>query len=100
MQGAASARAVNTALNLKKAADAIKAGQGAGNGVTYTNTHVAGSTVNIDSGGDTMLKGAVVKDEGCGWMSAKFSLRRVRARGFLPSDEAVISPPPPNAKAM
>ena len=36
-------------------------GQGAGNGVTYTNTQVAGNTVNIESGGDTTLKGAVVK---------------------------------------
>ena len=36
-------------------------GQGAGNGVTYTNTQVAGSAVNIESGGDTTLKGAVVK---------------------------------------
>lgn len=45
-------------------ASASKAtGQGGGNGVTYTNTQVAGNTVNIDSGGDTTLKGAVVKDE-------------------------------------
>jgi filamentous hemagglutinin len=36
-------------------------GQGAGNGVSYTNTQVAGNTVNIESGGDTTLKGAVVK---------------------------------------
>ncbi len=35
-------------------------GQGAGNGVAYTNTQVAGNTVNIESGGDTTLKGAVV----------------------------------------
>jgi filamentous hemagglutinin len=43
-------------------ASASKAtGQGAGNGVTYTNTQVAGNTVNIESGGDTTLKGAVVK---------------------------------------
>lgn len=43
-------------------ASASKAtGQGAGNGVTFTNTQVAGNTVNIDSGGDTTLKGAVVK---------------------------------------
>jgi len=43
-------------------ASASKAtGQGAGNGVTYTNTQVAGNTVNIESGGDTTLKGALVK---------------------------------------
>jgi filamentous hemagglutinin len=43
-------------------ASASKAtGQGAGNGVTYTNTQVAGNTVNIESGGDTTLKGATVK---------------------------------------
>ncbi|PIT74199.1 hemagglutinin repeat-containing protein [Limnohabitans sp. G3-2] len=43
-------------------ASASKAtGQGAGNGVTYTNTQVAGSAVGIESGGDTTLKGAVVK---------------------------------------
>jgi filamentous hemagglutinin len=43
-------------------ASASKAtGQGAGNGVSYTNTQVAGNTVNIESGGDTTLKGAVVK---------------------------------------
>jgi filamentous hemagglutinin len=42
-------------------ASASKAkGQGAGNGVTYTNTQVAGSAVNIESGSDTMLKGAAV----------------------------------------
>ena len=35
-------------------------GKGAGNSTTYTNSHVSGSTVNIDSGGDTTLKGAVV----------------------------------------
>jgi filamentous hemagglutinin len=43
-------------------ASASKAtGQGAGNSVTFANTQVAGNTVNIDSGGDTTLKGAVVK---------------------------------------
>jgi hypothetical protein len=43
-------------------ASASKAtGQGAGNGVTYNNTQVAGNTVNIESGGDTTLKGATVK---------------------------------------
>jgi filamentous hemagglutinin len=43
-------------------ASASKAtGQGAGNGVTFTNTQVAGSAVSIGSGGDTTLKGAVVK---------------------------------------
>ncbi|MGY0195826.1 hemagglutinin repeat-containing protein [Leptothrix sp. BB-4] len=43
-------------------ASASKAtGQGAGNGVSYTNTHVAGRAVNIESGGNTTLKGAVVK---------------------------------------
>ncbi|PUE12943.1 hemagglutinin repeat-containing protein [Limnohabitans sp. T6-20] len=43
-------------------ASASKAsGQGAGNGTTYTNTQVAGSAVNIESGGDTTLKGATVK---------------------------------------
>jgi filamentous hemagglutinin len=43
-------------------ASASKAtGQGAGNSVTYTNTKVAGNTVNIESGGDTTLKGATVK---------------------------------------
>jgi filamentous hemagglutinin len=36
-------------------------GQGAGNSVTFANTQVAGNTVNIESGGDTTLKGAVVK---------------------------------------
>ncbi len=36
-------------------------GQGAGNSTTYTNSQVAGNTVNIESGGDTTLKGAVVK---------------------------------------
>jgi filamentous hemagglutinin len=42
-------------------ASASKAtGQGAGNGVTYTNTQVAGGAVNIESGSDTMLKGAAV----------------------------------------
>jgi len=35
-------------------------GQGSGNGTTYTNTQVAGNTVNITSGGDTTLKGAVI----------------------------------------
>uniref|UniRef100_UPI000AF15D4F hemagglutinin repeat-containing protein n=1 Tax=Limnohabitans sp. DM1 TaxID=1597955 RepID=UPI000AF15D4F len=45
-------------------ASASKAtGQGAGNGVTYTNSQVAGNTVNIESGGETNLKGAVVKGE-------------------------------------
>ena len=33
---------------------------GTGNGTTYTNTQVAGNTVNITSGRDTTLKGAVV----------------------------------------
>jgi filamentous hemagglutinin len=43
-------------------ASASKAtGQGAGNSTTYTNSQVAGNTVNIESGGDTNLKGAVVK---------------------------------------
>ncbi|WP_228768308.1 hemagglutinin repeat-containing protein [Limnohabitans sp. DM1] len=43
-------------------ASASKAtGQGAGNSNTYTNSQVAGNTVNIESGGDTTLKGAVVK---------------------------------------
>jgi filamentous hemagglutinin len=36
-------------------------GQGAGNSTTFTNSQVAGSTVNIESGGDTTLKGAVVQ---------------------------------------
>ncbi len=36
-------------------------GQGAGNSTTFTNTQVAGSTVNIESGGDTTLQGAVVQ---------------------------------------
>jgi hypothetical protein len=45
-------------------ASASKAtGQGAGNSTTYTNSQVAGNTVNIESGGDTNLKGAVVKGE-------------------------------------
>ncbi|MGV0987131.1 hemagglutinin repeat-containing protein [Limnohabitans sp.] len=38
-------------------------GQGAGNSTTYTNSQVAGNTVNIESGGDTNLKGAVVKGD-------------------------------------
>ncbi|WP_228768307.1 hemagglutinin repeat-containing protein [Limnohabitans sp. DM1] len=38
-------------------------GQGAGNGVTFTNTQVAGNAVNIESGGDTNLKGAVVQGD-------------------------------------
>ncbi|WP_228768292.1 hemagglutinin repeat-containing protein [Limnohabitans sp. DM1] len=38
-------------------------GQGAGNSTTYTNSQVAGNTVNIESGGETNLKGAVVKGE-------------------------------------
>ena len=42
-------------------ASASKAtGQGAGNGTTYTNSHVEGQNVTIDSGGDTTLKGATV----------------------------------------
>jgi Hemagglutinin repeat len=36
-------------------------GQGAGNSTTYTNSQVAGNTVNIESGGDTTIKGGVVK---------------------------------------
>ena len=36
-------------------------GAGSGNSTTYTNTQVAGNTVNITSGGDTTLQGAVVK---------------------------------------
>jgi filamentous hemagglutinin len=45
-------------------ASASKAtGQGAGNSTTYTNSQVAGNTVNIESGGDTTLKGAVVKGD-------------------------------------
>eukprot|EP01032_Pedospumella_encystans_P011166 gene11166-13004_t len=45
-------------------ASASKAtGQGAGNSTTYTNSQVAGNTVNIESGGDTNLKGAVVKGD-------------------------------------
>jgi filamentous hemagglutinin len=35
-------------------------GNGSGNSTTYTNTQVSGNTVNIDSAGDTTLKGAVV----------------------------------------
>ena len=35
-------------------------GQGAGNSTTYTNSHVSGQNVSIDSGADTTLKGAVV----------------------------------------
>jgi hypothetical protein len=38
-------------------------GNGSGNSTTYTNTQVSGNTVNIDSGGDTTLKGAVVKGD-------------------------------------
>ncbi|WP_090143190.1 hemagglutinin repeat-containing protein [Limnohabitans sp. DM1] len=45
-------------------ASASKAtGQGAGNSTTYTNSQVAGNTVNIQSGGDTNLKGAVVRGD-------------------------------------
>ncbi|WP_090142370.1 hemagglutinin repeat-containing protein [Limnohabitans sp. DM1] len=33
------------------------------NSTTYTNSQVVGNTVNIQSGGDTNLKGAVVKGE-------------------------------------
>jgi filamentous hemagglutinin len=36
-------------------------GQGAGSGTTYTHTQVSSDTVQIESGGDTTLKGAVVK---------------------------------------
>jgi Hemagglutinin repeat len=35
-------------------------GQGAGNSTTHTNTQVSGQRVQIESGGDTTLKGAVV----------------------------------------
>lgn len=46
-------------------ASASKAtGQGAGNGVTYTNTQVAGNTVNIESGGDTTLTGVQITSAG------------------------------------
>ncbi|WP_158272886.1 hemagglutinin repeat-containing protein [Limnohabitans sp. T6-5] len=38
-------------------------GQGAGNSTTYTNSQVAGNNVNIESGGDTNLKGAVIKGD-------------------------------------
>ena len=38
-------------------------GRGAGNGTTYTNSQVEGQTVHIESGGDTTLKGAVVKGD-------------------------------------
>jgi filamentous hemagglutinin len=38
-------------------------GRGAGTGTTYTNSQVEGQTVQIESGGDTTLKGAVVKGE-------------------------------------
>ncbi|PUE10857.1 hypothetical protein B9Z51_00440 [Limnohabitans sp. T6-5] len=38
-------------------------GSGVGNSTTYTNSQVAGNSVNIQSGGDTNLKGAVVKGE-------------------------------------
>jgi Hemagglutinin repeat len=38
-------------------------GNGSGNSTTYTNTQVSGNTVNIDSGGDTTLKGAVVQGD-------------------------------------
>jgi filamentous hemagglutinin len=36
-------------------------GQGSGDGTSYTNTQVSGQSVQIESGGDTTLKGAVVK---------------------------------------
>ncbi len=36
------------------------AGQGAGSGTTYTHTQVGGQSVQMESGGDTTLKGAVV----------------------------------------
>ncbi len=38
-------------------------GNGSANSSTYTNTQVSGNTVNIDSGGDTTIKGAVVKGD-------------------------------------
>jgi len=36
-------------------------GQGAGSGTTYTNTQVSGQRVDLQSGGDTTLRGAVVQ---------------------------------------
>ncbi len=36
-------------------------GQGAGNSTTFANSQVAGNTVNIESGGDTTIKGGVVR---------------------------------------
>lgn len=38
-------------------------GQGAGNSTTFANSQVSGNTVNIESGGDTNLKGGVVQGE-------------------------------------
>ena len=38
-------------------------GQGSGSGTSYTNTQVSGQSVQIESGGDTTLKGAVVQGE-------------------------------------
>ncbi len=38
-------------------------GQGAGNGTAYTNSHIEGQSVQIESGADATLKGAVVQGE-------------------------------------
>ena len=38
-------------------------GQGAGDGTSYTNTQLGGQTVQVESGGDTTLRGAVVSGE-------------------------------------
>lgn len=52
-----SAQGIGATASANKATD-----QGAGNGITYTNSHIEGGQhVQIDSGGDTTLKGASVR---------------------------------------